>query len=81
MLLIVVGHKDDTVLAEIFATLGKLAVRNEFCQRIVDLGGLDLMLNVLHNNVKNKVGTQSISNSFYLLLHLVPSVTYTGLLR
>ena len=64
LLLIVVGHKDDTVLAEIFATLGKLAVRNEFCQRIVDLGGLDLMLNVLHNNVKNKVGAQSISNSF-----------------
>ena len=49
------AHEENAVLAEIFSTLGKLAVRNEFCQRIVDLGGLDLMLKVLHNNVKNKV--------------------------
>ncbi|NXO29211.1 ARMC6 protein, partial [Cisticola juncidis] len=35
------------VLSELCATLSRLSVRNEFCQDIVDLGGLDLMVTLL----------------------------------
>ena len=49
------GYSDEAVLGEIFATLGRLAVRNEFCQRIADLGGLQLMLTVMKENLDNKV--------------------------
>ncbi|XP_053150393.1 armadillo repeat-containing protein 6 isoform X2 [Hemicordylus capensis] len=38
---------DCSVLSEICATLGRLAVRNEFCQEIVDLGGLNFMVALL----------------------------------
>lgn len=59
--LFLAAHEEDAVLVDIFSTLGKLAVRNEFCQRIVDLGGLDLMLAVLHKNVKHKVSYANIT--------------------
>ncbi|XP_015282865.1 PREDICTED: armadillo repeat-containing protein 6 [Gekko japonicus] len=36
-----------SVLSEICATLGRLSVRNEFCQEIVDLGGLNFMVALL----------------------------------
>ncbi|NXB98852.1 ARMC6 protein, partial [Orthonyx spaldingii] len=35
------------VLSELCATLSRLAVRNEFCQEIVDLGGLNFMVTLL----------------------------------
>ncbi|NWU36688.1 ARMC6 protein, partial [Hylia prasina] len=35
------------VLSELCATLARLSVRNEFCQEIVDLGGLNLMVTLL----------------------------------
>ncbi|NXP69193.1 ARMC6 protein, partial [Chloropsis cyanopogon] len=35
------------VLSELCATLSRLSVRNEFCQDIVDLGGLNLMVTLL----------------------------------
>ncbi|NWZ41257.1 ARMC6 protein, partial [Brachypodius atriceps] len=35
------------VLSELCATLSRLSVRNEFCQEIVDLGGLDFMVTLL----------------------------------
>ncbi|KAM9349443.1 armadillo repeat-containing protein 6 [Symphorus nematophorus] len=42
------AHLDNTsVLSEICATLSRLAVRNEFCQDICDLGGLKLMMTLL----------------------------------
>ncbi|XP_006004003.1 armadillo repeat-containing protein 6 isoform X2 [Latimeria chalumnae] len=36
-----------SVLSELCATLSRLAVRNEFCQDIVDLGGLNFMVALL----------------------------------
>lgn len=42
--------EDSSVLSELFLTLSRLAVRNEFCQEIMDLGGLDLMLRILITN-------------------------------
>ncbi|NXH13992.1 ARMC6 protein, partial [Bucco capensis] len=38
---------NSSVLSEICATLARLSVRNEFCQEIVDLGGLNLMVALL----------------------------------
>ncbi|KFW76741.1 Armadillo repeat-containing protein 6 [Manacus vitellinus] len=35
------------VLSELCATLSRLSVRNEFCQEIVDLGGLNFMVTLL----------------------------------
>ena len=47
---------DDTVvLGELFLTLSRLAVRNEFCQEIMDLGGLGLMLGALEKNMDHQV--------------------------
>ncbi|XP_042527119.1 armadillo repeat-containing protein 6 [Dipodomys spectabilis] len=35
------------VLSELCSTLSRLAVRNEFCQEVVDLGGLDVLVTLL----------------------------------
>ncbi|CAH1797808.1 unnamed protein product [Owenia fusiformis] len=42
------------VLTEIFSTLAKLAVRNEFCQEIMDLGGMSLIVNALHSCMEHQ---------------------------
>ncbi|XP_062337331.1 armadillo repeat-containing protein 6 [Osmerus eperlanus] len=42
------AHPENTlVLSELCATLSRLAVRNEFCQDICDLGGLKFMMSLL----------------------------------
>ncbi|XP_051554618.1 armadillo repeat-containing protein 6 isoform X1 [Myxocyprinus asiaticus] len=42
------AHPENTaVLSELCATLSRLAVRNEFCQDIVELGGLKFMITLL----------------------------------
>lgn len=42
------AHLDNTsVLSEVCGTLSRLAVRNEFCQDICDLGGLKLIMTLL----------------------------------
>ncbi|XP_036255161.1 armadillo repeat-containing protein 6 isoform X1 [Molothrus aeneus] len=38
---------NSAVLSELCATLSRLSVRNEFCQEIVDLGGLNFMVTLL----------------------------------
>ncbi|XP_077894027.1 armadillo repeat-containing protein 6 isoform X2 [Ictidomys tridecemlineatus] len=44
------GFSDNpSVLSELFSTLSRLAVRNEFCQEIVDLGGLGILVTLLAN--------------------------------
>ncbi|XP_030631449.1 armadillo repeat-containing protein 6 isoform X2 [Chanos chanos] len=43
--------KNTSVLSELCATLARLAVRNEFCQDIVDLGGLKFMMTLLADNL------------------------------
>lgn len=45
------AHFNNTlVLSELCATLSRLAVRNEFCQDICDLGGLKLIMTLLAEN-------------------------------
>lgn len=43
------------VLSELCATLSRLAVRNEFCQDIVDLGGLKFMMTLLADSLDCQV--------------------------
>ncbi|XP_066513510.1 armadillo repeat-containing protein 6-like [Hoplias malabaricus] len=46
------AHPENTsVLSELCATLSRLAVRNEFCQDIVDLGGLKFMMTLLADSL------------------------------
>lgn len=49
------AHLDDTsVLSELCATLSRLAVRNEFCQDICDLGGLKLIMTLLADSFESQ---------------------------
>lgn len=46
------AHSENmSVLSELCATLSRLAVRNEFCQDIVDLGGLKFMMTLLADSL------------------------------
>ncbi|XP_011365042.1 armadillo repeat-containing protein 6 isoform X2 [Pteropus medius] len=40
---------NPSVLSELCSTLSRLAVRNEFCQEVVDLGGLSVLVALLAN--------------------------------
>ncbi|XP_078280368.1 armadillo repeat-containing protein 6 [Rhinoraja longicauda] len=46
--------ENPTVLRELCSTLSKLAVRNEFCQEIVDLGGLNFMVALLADCIDHR---------------------------
>ncbi|KAK2822303.1 hypothetical protein Q5P01_022368 [Channa striata] len=46
-------HDNPSVLSELCATLSRLAVRNEFCQDICDLGGLKLMMTLLADSYES----------------------------
>uniref|UniRef100_A0A8D0L7W2 Armadillo repeat containing 6 n=1 Tax=Sphenodon punctatus TaxID=8508 RepID=A0A8D0L7W2_SPHPU len=45
---------DPSVLSELCATLSRLSVRNEFCQEIVDLGGLNFMVALLADCINHQ---------------------------
>uniref|UniRef100_A0A8C7ZS01 Armadillo repeat containing 6 n=1 Tax=Oryzias sinensis TaxID=183150 RepID=A0A8C7ZS01_9TELE len=46
-------HDNPPLLSELCAALSRLAVRNEFCQDICDLGGLKLMMTLLADNYES----------------------------
>lgn len=50
---------NPSVLSELCSTLSHLTVRNEFCQEVVDLGGLGILVALLANGNNHQVGTQS----------------------
>ena len=54
---------DRAVLGELFATLACLAVRNEFCQEILDLGGLQLILQSMEKNIEHYVSNTAFAVS------------------
>ncbi len=58
---------DTVTIGELCSTLGKLAVRNEFCQEIVDLGGLKMVLQILTENIKSQVSDSVLHVSELLL--------------
>ena len=43
------------VLGELFLTLGSLVVRNEFCEEVLSLGGVQFILQAFQNNIADKV--------------------------
>ncbi|OXB57705.1 UNVERIFIED_CONTAM: hypothetical protein H355_008659, partial [Colinus virginianus] len=47
-----------SVLSELCATLSRLSVRNEFCQEIVDLGGLNFMVSLLADSMDHPICEQ-----------------------
>ncbi|XP_033096493.1 armadillo repeat-containing protein 6-like, partial [Anneissia japonica] len=46
--------QDNSTLYELCSMLSKLAVRNEFCQHVVDLGGLQSVLKILAENLESQ---------------------------
>lgn len=46
---------DVGVQGELFSTLSKLVVRDEFCKEVKNLGGLDLILKSFQENIAKKV--------------------------
>lgn len=50
---------NPSVLGELCSTLSHLTVRNEFCQEVVDLGGLGILVALLANCNNHQVGIQS----------------------
>lgn len=48
------------VMSELFATISKLVVRNEFCQAVMDMGGIHLILSAFQDSIANKVGDSSL---------------------
>ena len=58
---------EKAVIAELLPTLSRLAVRNEFCQKIVELGGLQFVVDVLDKYYEDK---QLVESSFNLIKSL-----------
>ena len=52
-------YQDTTIYSEICATIGKLAVRNEYCQEVVDLGGLTLVTKALAERMDEPVSNSN----------------------
>lgn len=53
------------VMSELFATISKLVVRNEFCQAVMDMGGIHLILSAFQDSIANKVRDSSLSYNVY----------------
>jgi len=62
------GYVDDSeVLVELFELIGRLSVRDEFCQKVLELGGVASILSALQNNIADKV----YIHNFVLQFHLI----------
>ncbi|KAL9987375.1 hypothetical protein ACROYT_G001669 [Oculina patagonica] len=59
--------KDVEMASELCVTLSRLAVRNEYCKDIVDLGGLKMVLNLLKDHTSN----QNIAKQVCTLLRAI----------
>lgn len=58
---------EKAVISELMPTLSRLAVRNEFCQKIVELGGLQFVVDVLDKYHDDK---ELVESSFFLIKSL-----------
>lgn len=60
-------ESNHQVVKELLPTLSRLAVRNEFCQRIVELGGLTFVTDILLKYSDDKV---LVERSLFLIKSL-----------
>lgn len=60
-------YKDVEVASELCVTLSRLAVRNEYCKDVVDMGGLKMVLKLLQDHTSN----QNISKQVCTLLRAI----------
>ncbi len=67
--------EDHSVVAEAFFTLSKLSVRNEFCQQLLDCGGVALIFESLGNHVENQVRIFLFSCSIYIFKTLLSLIS------
>ncbi|KAK3096684.1 hypothetical protein FSP39_002349 [Pinctada imbricata] len=49
-----VYSSDPDVLSELFATISKLVVRDEFCKAVMDMGGLELIFGAFQQSINDK---------------------------
>ena len=49
-------EQDPSVTKDLYATLSKLLVRSEFCQQMVDLGGLGVIFKTMDVHLNQQVG-------------------------
>jgi len=62
-------HAGDTeVMVELFELIGRLSVRDEFCQKVLELGGVSRILSALQNSISDKVFIFSFA--FFCSSHL-----------
>lgn len=67
LILTIEFEAEKSVISELLPTLSRLAVRNEFCQTIVELGGLQFVIDVL---VKYYDDKELVESSFFLIKSL-----------
>ncbi|KAM9112141.1 armadillo repeat-containing protein 6 [Pangshura tecta] len=58
---------DSCVLRELCATLARLSVRNEFCQEIVDLGGLNFMVALLADCIDHQELVKQVLSAMWAI--------------
>nr|XP_008169784.1 armadillo repeat-containing protein 6 [Chrysemys picta bellii]XP_008169785.1 armadillo repeat-containing protein 6 [Chrysemys picta bellii]XP_008169787.1 armadillo repeat-containing protein 6 [Chrysemys picta bellii] len=58
---------DSSVLRELCATLARLSVRNEFCQEIVDLGGLNFMVALLADCIDHQELVKQVLSAMWAI--------------
>jgi len=58
-------HVDDSeLMVDLFELIGRLSVRDEFCQKVLELGGVANILSALQNSITDKVHISIFSLSF-----------------
>ena len=60
-------HNNALAVTEIITSVGRLAVRNEFCKEIVDAGGLDLIIAAVQSNQTNALVVQAAFTALRLI--------------
>lgn len=69
------AYEDNAdVLPEIFQAISRLAVRDEFCRQVLDLGGIKQILTILSVNLQHQV---SYDECLSLLINGFFNWTYT----
>uniref|UniRef100_A0A8C8RU37 Armadillo repeat containing 6 n=1 Tax=Pelusios castaneus TaxID=367368 RepID=A0A8C8RU37_9SAUR len=58
---------DSSVLSELCATLARLSVRNEFCQEIVDLGGLNFMVALMADCIDHQELVKQVLSAIWAI--------------